>query len=521
MHCLLCHEKIPRLRAWTGKSEFCCDEHADLYKKQTMDRLLVDDSTSKGAAPALPIFDGGASSVDHVLLQGQPKKAKQAKQANETAEVDELRKLAARVGGEQEESSSELLLQDLSRASQGDVRSQSADDALAALQALAAEAVQAKRKSPAARDLLDEFSSMESSLEGLPDLAAEMGHDELAEAPELEWDALESPEAQGQTLAARQPLAQAAAADAIDAPELIVEGLAEALAESLEPPELAVEFDAEQAESLEPPDLIWQGLLAVTAASDEQDYELCDPPEPVDFDLVAADETHAAQPAPAAAPRRAPTVAPKLRPATQLHDMRPSPNLPEGGYALRPWTDALAVAGPDRSSLLSPLKFLGMRKSSLNGVASAKFDPVQFQASKRIAAVAVPISEPKSSVAPYQGQHDALTPRSAFAWPAPLHEVLTAAEMSLNGTAEAVLVRESLFSLKQPVLSAEFLSRVVLQSRILEPKRSAILSPRERDLFTSASAEEEESGGEYASAAGRSDRDETDGGERAHVADLF
>ena len=31
----------------------CCDEHADLYKKQTMDRLLVDDSESKSAAPAL------------------------------------------------------------------------------------------------------------------------------------------------------------------------------------------------------------------------------------------------------------------------------------------------------------------------------------------------------------------------------------------------------------------------------------------------------------------------------------
>jgi hypothetical protein len=265
-----------------------------------------------------------------------------------------------------------------------------------------------------------------------------------------------------------------------------------------------------------------QGLLAVTAASDQQDCELSDPPEPVDFDLVAADETDAAQPAAAAAPRRAPTAAPKLRPATELQDMSPSPTLPEGGYALKPWTDALAIAGPDRSSLLSPLKFVEMRKSSLNGTASARFDPVQFQASKRIVTVPVLTSEPKSSTTvSYQGQDEALMPSSAFAWPAPLHEALIAAEMRLKGTSEAVSVGESLFSVKQPALSAEFLSRVVLQSRIMEPKRSAILSLRERDAFTSASAEEEESGGEYASAAGRSDRDETDGGERAHVADLF
>ena len=55
MHCLLCHEKIPRLRAWTGKSEFCSDEHAELYKKQTMERLLVEEAASPGLAPALPL----------------------------------------------------------------------------------------------------------------------------------------------------------------------------------------------------------------------------------------------------------------------------------------------------------------------------------------------------------------------------------------------------------------------------------------------------------------------------------
>ena len=508
MHCLLCHEKIPRLRAWTGKSEFCCDEHADLYKKQTMDRLLVDDSTSKSAAPALPIFGGGAPSVDHILLTNQTQKSGHAKEAAETGEVDELWKLAARMGGEQEESSPDRLLQGLAGESQADIRTQSADEALAALQALAAEAAQTKQGPAAAPNLLDELSSMESALEKLPqlealpiDLAAEIGEYDIDEAPELELDALESPEAQAETPAPKL-VVRAAVPDAVDAPELVLEELLEAQAESLEPPELAAEFDAEQ------------------AGPDEQIAELSDPPEPADFDIAAAEEA-AAQPVTASAPRRAPNTAPKLRPAIDLQEMRPRPTLPEGGYALKPWTDALAIAGPDRSSLLSPLKFLQMRKSCLNGTASAKFDPVRFRASERIAQVPVPISEPKGSAVPYEGQHDALTPSSIFAWPAPLHAVLIAAEMRLNGTSDAVSVGEPFFSVKQPALSAEFLSRVALQSRILEPKRSAILSPRERDVFASASAEEEESGGEYASAARRSDRDETDGGERAHVADLF
>jgi hypothetical protein len=119
MHCLLCHEKIPRLRAWTGKSEFCCDEHAELYKQQTMDRLLVDDSESKGAAPALPIFDGGTPSVDHVLLKSQPKKGKRAQDDQETAEVDELWKLADRMGGKQEAAPSGIQLRPASSESQG------------------------------------------------------------------------------------------------------------------------------------------------------------------------------------------------------------------------------------------------------------------------------------------------------------------------------------------------------------------------------------------------------------------
>jgi len=56
MFCLLCHEKISRLRAWRTKSEFCCDEHAEIYKRQTLERLLTDHENPKPVeAPPLPV----------------------------------------------------------------------------------------------------------------------------------------------------------------------------------------------------------------------------------------------------------------------------------------------------------------------------------------------------------------------------------------------------------------------------------------------------------------------------------
>lgn len=55
MYCLLCKEKIPRLRAWRTKSEFCSDEHAAQYKKQTLDRLLTEEADENSGAVPLPI----------------------------------------------------------------------------------------------------------------------------------------------------------------------------------------------------------------------------------------------------------------------------------------------------------------------------------------------------------------------------------------------------------------------------------------------------------------------------------
>ncbi len=541
MHCLLCHEKIPRLRAWTGKSEFCCDEHAELYKKQTIDRLLIDDSAFKSAAPALPISDGGtpsvdhillkdqsnkaqggAPSVDHILLRGQPSKARRGDGFEEPAEVEELWKLADNMGDQEEEPAGRSLYDDISGKGQDYVQSQSADEALAALQALAAEA----RTRQSDDDLLDEFARMESSFESLPpleslpaDLADGALYDDLVEAPELELDALDWSQTTAPFNAAAELAAEAVEADELDAPDLVLEDLAQEGEESLAPPEIAADLDVEQLESLELPEVAWEELQAVANTPDAQPPVPVDPLEPAELELEALAEVKAEIPAAAPVARRTPKTTPSLRPATDWQVMIPSPSLPEGDYALAPWLDALAEAGPDSVSLLGPSRFSDLRKASLNGTASAKFDAVQFRASERISAIEVPVLEPNSQL--YEEQDGVLMPAPVLAWPAPLHAIWSAAEMRLSEAVQSVSSEESLSSVRQPTLSAEFLSRVAFQGSILEPECSAILSPQDRGAYTSAAAEEEESGSEYASAAGRLDRNETDRGERANVADLF
>ena len=73
MQCLFCHKKLSRLRIWKRKSEFCCDEHADTYKKQTLERLLRDQEQllQKVSAPPLPISDHATDDgLDAILARG-------------------------------------------------------------------------------------------------------------------------------------------------------------------------------------------------------------------------------------------------------------------------------------------------------------------------------------------------------------------------------------------------------------------------------------------------------------------
>ena len=148
MQCLLCRKRISRLRVWKTKSEFCCDEHADTYKKQTLDRLLRDQEQllHNVSAPPLPISDDLTDDgLDTVLAGG-----------NETEGLDRSHLLVApeladtnldAVGVELSDTQrakslpAESLDDILSRGQQGatpdDVHEQSPEDALAALRRLA------------------------------------------------------------------------------------------------------------------------------------------------------------------------------------------------------------------------------------------------------------------------------------------------------------------------------------------------------------------------------------------------
>jgi hypothetical protein len=78
MYCLLCHEKISRLRAWRTKSEFCCDEHAEIYKRQTLERLLTDQEGGEAPeAPPLP-FDTRHASAEAEEAEQRPAAASEA-----------------------------------------------------------------------------------------------------------------------------------------------------------------------------------------------------------------------------------------------------------------------------------------------------------------------------------------------------------------------------------------------------------------------------------------------------------
>ena len=62
MRCLVCGEKVARLRYWKTKSEFCSDEHAEAHKRQTLDRLMQsqEELLTRPAPPPLPIGDDSA-----------------------------------------------------------------------------------------------------------------------------------------------------------------------------------------------------------------------------------------------------------------------------------------------------------------------------------------------------------------------------------------------------------------------------------------------------------------------------
>ncbi|MCB1019986.1 MAG: hypothetical protein KDC27_08660 [Acidobacteria bacterium] len=226
MYCLLCHEKIPRLRAWRTKSEFCCDEHASLYKKQTLERLLVDPSASQNGQshlpeppepeefemdePAVPTQETAAASADDVQVEAGaspnwrgldfPGQFENDDDLPEPAEMDETDGIGEvwRIADEAHHRAAAS-----SHAGSPAVNSQSAEEALEALRSLA-------NRSSKVRDAQDEeprprpVFEMPAPAPGEPGLEPEFDErallDEIREAgedlPVLKEELAPEPEAE-------------------------------------------------------------------------------------------------------------------------------------------------------------------------------------------------------------------------------------------------------------------------------------------------------------------------------------
>jgi hypothetical protein len=481
MHCLLCHEKIPRLRAWTGKSEFCCDEHSDLYKKQTMERLLVDESAASEPAPALPIRSNESALVDHVLLGVRSSGNRPLDDSSDSGEVDELWKLADKLGDQEDQVETEATS---AVADEPTTSSDAGEDALAALLALVEESGAAGVASPA------------PSKPELPAASAESSSDEVAQA-----------EAPPSAVAS-----DSGPSDFTDAPELQLDALeqAESVA-ALAPPELDAAFEELSPVDLAPP----EPEIAELLADDLTPPELASFEMPVKKTEAAPQKPKVAARAVAAASRKAP----KLTGSVTMRELNPAPFLPDGGYPLKPWTDALELAGPDRVSPLDPIKSLGLRKSSLNGTASGTFAPVVFRPTERTAPISFLVPEPEATK-PIANPAAVLAPSESLAWPVELHAALRTAEMKFQSPIGDVAMDGAPTIPALPALSAEFLRYVAFDGSVVEPQGSIILSPPEKDVIASGSAEED-SDHIYATSVGTGQSEEADGGERNDVADLF
>ncbi len=241
MYCLLCHEKIPRLRAWTTKSEFCSDEHAALYKRQTLERLLT--SEPEAVSPAAPLQAAAAGSApakpaqaepplqqevskEAVLVSGATDRGRRRPAAPQPSgeEVDQLWKLADEVGQPQGESG----LNGNPSAPAPQVPRQSAEEALQALRALAGDGHDAPQ------DGLEDFLSLHeldedetAALKLPPDFDFESG-ESIGDEPD-DLSAIDPPE-----LVAADLLERELPAEDLEAPGTEIDGLPVKAADSVD-----------------------------------------------------------------------------------------------------------------------------------------------------------------------------------------------------------------------------------------------------------------------------------------------
>lgn len=390
MYCLLCHEKIPRLRAWRTKSQFCSDECAAKYKSQTMERLLTDQAEVDAVPP--PLDAPAVEDLDIDLTAEPPPDLTGATEANEADEIaafeqdvfrddfDEPASLPSGSGGEPYGGGEDelwMLADEVGMNASSQVDQQSAEDALQALAELSRDAETRRTEKPA-----DEIETA-AQQPPEPDFGSDM---DLLDEAELELATQPPPEGvvapqdapfldtsslldelvrEGDWNERAQAATTDAAPESVNELEAVVAELetvekaadavgADAVAEAVEPepdggPAMDASAPAEEdlspddpadAEDLTPRE---EDFAASIQAAADQLIQNGGPnvvafpdAESEDHDAATADEPPAqeAVPAPPAAAKRKGRRAPKLRPAAVMAGLFPTPS----GHDLEPAT---------------------------------------------------------------------------------------------------------------------------------------------------------------------------------------
>ena len=384
MICLHCHEKIPRLRAWRTKSQFCSEECAEKYKTQTMERLTEPGEETQPVPPPIhapdpeDIFDvaelteGAVAEAeadapdqgadDDLITAGELEIFGDSLEDSLVRDRDELWQVAEEVTG-----GIEVAPPDASEAHSGPPREQTAEEALAALIAITDESGDRAAE-------VGEEGGQESAAEEIDELALAaqsppepdfLDGIDLLDDDELERATAPDPVAENASILDQlvqendwttPPAAARAASDdpkegndepLVELEAAVVESLAESESPETEP--AATEPEPVEAQPVE---------LAAAQPSEEADFtgsilaaaehvgEGVTPPE-AEADPsaeAAAEEVVADEPAeqPVAAPKKksAKKAPPKLRPATVMAGIYPTPS---GGdeTAVTSWQEAI------------------------------------------------------------------------------------------------------------------------------------------------------------------------------------
>ena len=406
MYCLHCHEKIPRLRAWRTKSQFCSEECAENYRTQTMERLTEPGEESQPVPPPIHAPDpedilDGADLTETASAEVPPQTAEEDLITAGEMEIfsdaiedsgifsrdrDELWQVAGEVGERDAETGA------ADTAQTGSAVEQTPEEALAALIAITEETSHRGSESDESEQ---EFDELELAAESPPEPDFHDGMD-LLDEDELERATAPDPAAASILDRLVEESDWSAPAPKPESPlddqsahleAALVESLSESQPQPVEeaPPdtgkeEVPVEADREEAsaDAAEPLPVpapeeadFTDSILAaveqigegVAGPSPEADSAVEEEPG----DAPQEEERQSAPAPPVAAPNKKSNKAPKLRPATVMAGIYPTPS---GGdeTAVTKWQDAIEAGRAPHTAQLGANN--GADRPLLNGIAA-------------------------------------------------------------------------------------------------------------------------------------------------------